>query len=343
MNIAVVGAGICGSVMAYECIQLGHNVTVFEQDMSKQSCSFTAAGMLAPMAELESANTHVYELGLRSLALWPNIISHLTKQNHAVFYRDSGTLVLAHKQDANSLLQFHDVLQRKLGNFNESVSVVDPRIIEPELINFHSALHLKQEAQVDSHQVLNALHNVIGNQGELRLSRVDSVACHHVNGEYFDWVFDCRGLAAKQEVNLYGVRGERILLHAPEVNIQHMIRVMHPKYKLYVVPREDHHFIIGATEIESADDGPMSVRSALELLSAAYSVHKGFAEARIVSLNTGVRPTRLDHQPVVDVKGGLTRINGLYRHGYLLTPALVEQALTAELFTKACGQQLVTH
>jgi glycine oxidase len=82
----------------------------------------------------------------------------------------------------------------------------------------------------------------------------------------------------------------------------------------------------------------MSVRSALELLSAAYSVHKGFAEARIISMSTGVRPTSLDHQPIVDVQGGLTRINGLYRHGYLLTPAVIEQAFSADLFKKKLQQ-----
>lgn len=338
MKIAVVGAGICGSVVAYECIKRNLNVTIFEQDTNKQSCSYTAAGMLAPMAELESANANVYQLGLRSLVLWPVIVDELAQLNHSVFYRDNGTLVLAHTQDAGSLAQFHSTLKRKLDNFDECVAPIDPRLIEPELHRFHNALHLKQEAQVDSHQVLTALHAVIRAQGAFNYSHVHTIACHNVNGEAFDWVFDCRGLAAKEKMNLYGVRGERILLHAPDVNFQHMIRVMHPKYKLYIVPRENHHFIIGATEIESADDSPMSVRSALELLSAAYSVHKGFAEARIISMNTGVRPTSLDHQPIVDVEDGLTRINGLYRHGYLLSPAVVEQALTADLFKKKLQQ-----
>ena len=340
MKIAVVGAGVCGSVLAYECIKRNWQVTVYEQDSQKQSCSYTAAGMLAPMAELESANNSVYTLGLRSLVLWRELVKQLAKLNHPVFYRDNGTLVLAHTQDAGSLTQFHSTLKRKLSDFDACVSSVSACLIEPELKHFHHALHLKQEAQVDSHQVLTALHGVIGEKGEFKYSHVHAIGCNDVNGEYYDWVFDCRGLAAKDQVNLYGVRGERILLHAPEVNIQHMIRLMHPKYRLYIVPRENNHFIIGATEIESADNGPMSVRSALELLSAAYSVHKGFAEARIISMDTGVRPTSLDHQPIVDVQAGLTRINGLYRHGYLISPAVIEQALSADLFLKT-QQQLV--
>lgn len=334
MKIAVVGAGICGSVVAYECIKRNFDVTVFEQDSKKQSCSYTAAGMLAPMAELESANLNVYQLGLRSLKLWPNIVDELTALNHKIFYRDGGTLVLSHGQDQGSLTQFHSTLKRKLTNFEECVASINPSTLEPELQGFHNALHLKQEAQVDSHRMLKALHAQIAAQGQFKYCHVHSLSSGEVNGETFDWVFDCRGLAAKDDVELYGVRGELVLLHAPDVNLHHMVRLMHPKYKLYIVPRDNHYFLIGATEIESSDSGPISVRSALELLSAAYSVHKGFAEARIIHMDTGVRPTRLDHQPIVDVQAGLTRINGLYRHGYLLTPAVVEQALSADIFNQ---------
>ncbi len=86
--------------------------------------------------------------------------------------------------------------------------------------------------------------------------------------------------------------------------------------------------MIGATEIQSDDTGPMSVRSTLELLSAAFSVHSGFAEARILALDTNARPATMDHQPIIDQQQGLTRINGLYRHGFLLAPAVVAKAFS---------------
>ena len=71
----------------------------------------------------------------------------------------------------------------------------------------------------------------------------------------------------------------------------------------------------------------MSVRSSLELLSAVYSMHSGFAEARIVNMVTNCRPTLKDNLPAITQDKRLTRINGLYRHGYLLAPAVVEEAL----------------
>jgi len=103
--------------------------------------------------------------------------------------------------------------------------------------------------------------------------------------------------------------------------------MLHPRYKIYIVPRPNNRYVIGATEIESEDKSPMSVRSSLELLSAVYSMHSGFAEARIVNMLTNCRPTLRDNLPKIEHSTKMTRINGLYRHGYLLAPAVVEEAL----------------
>jgi glycine oxidase len=144
----------------------------------------------------------------------------------------------------------------------------------------------------------------------------------------FDWVFDARGLGAQEEVEgLRGVRGEVFWLDAPEVHITRPTRMLHPRYKIYIVPRPNHRYVIGATEIESEDKSPMSVRSSLELLSAVYSMHSGFAEARIVNMLTNCRPALRDNLPKIEHGTKMTRINGLYRHGYLLAPAVVEEAL----------------
>jgi glycine oxidase len=89
--------------------------------------------------------------------------------------------------------------------------------------------------------------------------------------------------------------------------------------------------MIGATSIES-EDRDLTVRSALELLSAAYAVHPAFGEARIVEIGAGLRPAYPDHLPRITVRGDHIRINGLYRHGFLLAPALAE--LTAAYLTR---------
>lgn len=328
-KVAVIGAGICGSLTAFFAQKSGLNVHVFEPDKDKKNCSFTAAGMLAPMAELESADDNIYQLGMKSVAMWPKIITMLKGE---VFHRDNGTLVVSHRQDTPVFNQFLNTLKRKLGDdFTQSCEVLKEQALEPELKNLGTSLYLKKEAQVDSHQTLNALHHeLLNNQinkAGWHWKKVTELKANRVDDEFFDWVFDCRGLAASADIpGMHGVRGEVIMVHAPQVNISRMVRVMHPRYRIYIVPRENNRYMIGATEIQSDDSGPVSVRSTLELLSAAFSVHSGFAEARILALDSNVRPSTLDHQPVIDTQRGLTRINGLYRHGYLLSPAVVAKA-----------------
>ncbi len=144
-----------------------------------------------------------------------------------------------------------------------------------------------------------------------------------------DWLFDCRGLGARaQWPALRGVRGEVLRVHAPEVTLSRPTRLLHPRYPLYIAPKPDHVFVIGATEIESDDLSPASVRSTLELLSAAYTVHPGFAEARILEIATQCRPTLPDNLPALRwLAPRQLQINGLYRHGFLIAPALLDVAL----------------
>ena len=103
-------------------------------------------------------------------------------------------------------------------------------------------------------------------------------------------VIDCRGLAARDtQPELRGVKGEMIIVETDEVELSRPVRLIHPRWPLYVIPRGDNRFMLGATSIEAEDTG-VSVRSALELLGAAYAVHPAFAEARIVEFGSGLAP-----------------------------------------------------
>jgi len=149
--------------------------------------------------------------------------------------------------------------------------------------------------------------------------------CTQAKSYHFDWVFDCRGYGAKNTLpELRNVRGEIIYLHAPEVKITRPVRLLHPRYRLYIVPRADQTYVVGASEIEADDDSSISVRSCLELLSAAYSVHSGFSEARVIEALTNRRAAFSDNLPQIHYQPGLIAVNGLYRHGFLIAPVLVD-------------------
>ncbi|MGH6704281.1 MAG: FAD-dependent oxidoreductase, partial [Bradyrhizobium sp.] len=178
------------------------------------------------------------------------------------------------------------------------------------------------EGHVEPRQMLPQLHaRFAATGGALRFnSDTDPRACDGI-------VIDCRGLAARDsQPGLRGVKGEMIVIETDEVELSRPVRLIHPRFPLYVIPRGDGRFMLGATSIEAEHEG-VSVRSALELLGAAYAVHPAFAEARIVEFGAGLRPAFPDNLPRIAIDQHSIAVNGLFRHGFLLAPALAELTL----------------
>lgn len=343
---AIVGAGLMGRLLAVALAKRGAQVELFEKGVSDaaNAAARIAAAMLAPLAESAITEDNVVRMGVHSLPRWKQLIDELAKP---VYFQQDGTLILWHRQDASDAERFASHLERNCDRNQalskpihlntQSLAEIEPGVSE----RFTQGLYLPNEGQLDNRQLLEAL------LVELTLMKVP---CHWNqtanpeelrNKEHgFDWVIDCRGLGAKDSwkqlgddsKDLRGVRGEVIRLHAPEVKLRRPTRLIHPRYPIYIAPKEDDVYVVGATEIESEDLSPMSVRSAMELLSAVYTVHSGFAEARILEMATQCRPTLKDNLPeiLVDQKSNqadLMMINGLYRHGFMISPAILDCAL----------------
>ncbi|HSR74455.1 MAG TPA: FAD-dependent oxidoreductase [Sulfurovum sp.] len=336
MNIGIAGAGLVGRVLALNLLQQGHTLTLFDEDTpyGDKAAGMTAAGMLAMFAELESAESSIFEYGKRSIKLWPDLLEQIDLLDA---YQHKGSIITAHPQDYGELEHFIATLRSKVDEASE-IKLLDREALtqlEPDLEQHSKAFYIPHEGQVDAQRFMKVssdyllAHSDVTWHEETKVSNVsDGTITVGDESRTFDWVFDARGLGAKEQIeNLRGVRGEVFWLDAPEVNITRPTRMLHPRYKIYIVPRANHRYVIGATEIESEDKSPMSVRSSLELLSAVYSMHSGFAEARIVNMLTNCRPALRDNLPKIEHGRKMTRINGLYRHGYLLTPAVVEEAL----------------
>ena len=329
-HMLVLGAGLMGRLLAVTLAQAGYRVTVHEAGASDATTSAAraAAAMLAPLAESAVTENGVVRMGSHGLKRWPELIAQLTLPT---FFQHNGTLIVWHRQDAAEASRFQrqlDTTARAMPELQAAQRLDAAAIsaLEPALgQRFAQGLYLPGEGQLDNRQLLAALlHQLEQLQVELHWNSPRSP--EEFSPGQPDWVFDCRGLGAKPEwQGLRGVRGEVVRVHAPEVTLLRPVRLVHPRYPLYIAPKEDHVFVIGATEIESEDMSPASVRSALELLSAAYSVHSGFAEARLLEISTQCRPTLIDNLPAVRFTGARSmQINGLYRHGFLIAPAMLD-------------------
>ena len=69
----------------------------------------------------------------------------------------------------------------------------------------------------------------------------------------------------------------------------------------------------------------------VELLSAAYTLHPAFGEAEIIELGADARPAFPDNLPHLIRRDRTLYLNGLYRHGFLLAPAMARRAAAAIL------------
>jgi glycine oxidase len=308
LNVTVVGAGIVGLWQAVELAYRGHTVDLFERTATpfSNAASQYAGAMLAPYCERDGGDPLVQELGLRGLERWKRLVPGVVA---------GGTLVVALPRDRSELVRFAERTQG-----HRRIDGADFANLEPDLADrFGQGLYFASEAHLEPAGALAFLLDRARRLG-VRVHLGTSAA---LGGT--DCVIDCRGLAARNDlVSLRGVRGERAVVQSMDVNLSRTVRLLHPRCPIYVVPWGADTYMLGATVEESEDAGPVSVRSTLDLLGLAYALHPAFGDARVVSLDAGIRPAFADNIPKIVVRDRHIFVNGLYRHGFLLAPVLAE-------------------
>jgi glycine oxidase len=310
-GIVVIGAGVVGLTTAMTLAERGAKVTIVERSGKLGgNASWLAGGMLAPFCEEESAPRNVVELGQGAIDWWDAHVPGVVR---------AGTLVVAPPRDVGEIDRF---ALRTRGH--ELANAARIAALEPDLAGrFRTGLFFAGEGHLDPRAAMGALADA--------LRRLGADLCFGEDGEELGpdagVVVDCRGFAARSELTqLRGVRGEMIRVRTREVSFTRTVRLLHPRIPLYVVPRANGEFMIGATMIESAEKGAVSVRSAIEMLSAAYALHPAFGEAEILEMSADLRPAYPDNEPRIDERKGRIFVNGFYRHGFLLAPAFAGRA-----------------
>lgn len=321
-RITVLGAGVAGLAAALELSLAGAEVRVLERGEAPgpQGAGWFAGGMLAPQCERVHAEPLVAALGLQAPDWWQTHAPEATLR--------AGTLVLAAARDRAELDHY---MQR-----TDGYAVLDEagiEALEPELAGrFRHGLFFKDEAHVDPRLALPALAARLQERGVVIRYGCDADT-HADDGST---VLDCRGYGARAALpQLRGVRGEMLLLESRELHLHRPIRLLHGHGMVYLVPRGEGRYMLGGTAIESDDAGPVSARSVMELLNGAYALHPALAEARLIELGVGIRPALPDNLPQLLQHRGRWHVNGLFRHGFLLAPAMAKQAAATLLAREA--------
>ncbi len=351
VDVVVVGGGIIGLAIAWRARQAGLTVTVLERDLAGQGTSRVAAGMLAPVAEVEfgGAGRRLLELGLRSARMWPAFASELeTNAGASVGLMRTGTLLAARDEDDARELERQLDFRRSLGLGVRRLRPSEARELEPALApTVRLALEAPDDHSVDPRPVLAALRQACDLAGvklrerapvarvELDGGRITGVTLE--DGERLPaeqvvlaagpWSEGIDGLPPGASVPVRPVRGQILRLRDP-AGPGLLRRVLRFRGG-YLVPREDGRYVLGATVEERGFGLAPTAGGVYELLRDARELVPGVSELEIEELSVGLRPGTPDNAPAIGrgAVDGLIWATGHYRNGILLAP------LTAELVT----------
>ena len=307
-HITVIGAGVAGLCVARALLDRGAKVVLIDRHaaIGPHACSWWAGGMLAPYCEGESAAEPVVRLGLEAADWW-------AAKTNAV--QRCGTLVVSPAHDRSDLARF---AQRTQGYHDLAAAQIAS--LEPDLgTRFTKGLFFEDEAHLAPRDALAQLHASLMADGAT-FQHSDADPGHYA---LRGLTIDCRGFQAKDELpDLRGVKGEMLIVSCQDVTLNRPIRMLHPRVPLYIVPRGDGIFMLGATMIEGRAGKHVTARALLELLSAAYALNPAFGAAEVCEIGVDNRPAFADNLPRIRRDGNLIRANGLFRHGFLLAPAM---------------------
>lgn len=318
VDVAIVGAGPMGLVTALMCARAGLKVAIYERQSDfSSSPAWNGTGVLAPDCEADGADATIVDLGRRSLELWPTLVPGLNS---------NGALVLGNRRQPTALDDY--------SSFVLNYDWVDEERIaelEPSLAGVYSrGMYFSQAAHADPRVLFSGLREVL-EAGGIRIhfdwvGTIDSVQAERI--------VDTRGLGARDRFpELRAVTAEMVQIRSHKVELSRPIRLLHSRHALYVTPRGQGVYVIGATTIDDDRSG-VSVRSAGELMTHAVSLLPAFADAEVLELRSGLMPVLMNGVPKVVVGDRIIAVNGLFRYGWMVAPAIAEDLLRV-IYTQA--------
>jgi glycine oxidase len=361
VDLAIVGGGVIGLALAWRARAKGLSVTVLERETVGRGTSYVAAGMLAPVAEVEfgDAGQAVLELGLRSAEMWPEFATELERcSGEEVGLRRTGTLVLARDEDEARELERQIAWRNSLGLRTTRLRPSEAREREPALA---PATRLGMEApedhSVDPRRVLVALRRACERVGValrehasvgrvelddscaratgIALADGELISARHVVLAAGAWTGQIEGLPEHARVSVRPVKGQILRLRDPAGPglLERVVRFEGG----YLVPRADGRYVLGATVEERGFEEHATAGGVYELLREAHELLPGVSELQIEELCVGLRPGTPDNVPVIGpgALAGLTWATGHYRNGILLAPLTAELVLQSLLGEQA--------
>src|SRR4051794_6895869 len=278
-DAVVVGAGVIGLASAWRAAQRGLSVLVVERDEPGAGASGVAAGMLAPVTEVEFGEQALLELNIAGAAAWPAFAAELSERSGLdTGYRVSGALVAAADRDDGEELRRLYRFQQSLGLDVDWLGGRDARRLEPRLSpRVSGAIHAPGEAHVEPRAVVRALVAALEHEGgeillatvaEVAPDMVTTTAGSRVAADRVVVAAGCWTRAFAGAPSVRPVKGQILPLRAHEPLTERLVRTP----RCYVVSRPNGEVVVGATVEERGFDTTVTAGGVHRLLEAAWEV-----------------------------------------------------------------------
>ncbi|MCH6159804.1 glycine oxidase ThiO [Streptomyces marispadix] len=347
-DVAVVGGGVIGLVIAWRAAQRGLATTVVDPEPGGGAAR-VAAGMLAPVTELHYGEEALLALNLASAARYPDFAAELEEASgQEIGYRSCGTLAVALDSDDRAHLRELHALQSRCGLDSQWLTGRECRRLEPMLSpSVRGGLRVDGDHQADPRRLATALLLACERAG-VAFRRATAVrltaTAGRANGVVLD---DGTGVEAGQTVLATGswasrlegvprellppvrpVKGQVLRLRMPSASgpggdfLSRTVRAIVRGGQIYLVPRANGELVIGATSEELGWDTTVTAGGVYELLRDAHELAPGVTELPLTETAAGLRPASPDNAPLLGPTAltGLHLATGHYRNGVLLTP-----------------------
>ncbi|MER5865619.1 glycine oxidase ThiO [Kitasatospora sp. NPDC002040] len=348
-DVLVIGGGIIGLAVAWRTAQRGLQVTVVDPEHGRGAAQ-VAAGMLAPVTELQYGEEPLLRLGMASNDRYRDFVAELADLTELdTGYRETGTLAVALDADDRAELRELHEFQQRLGLESHWLTGRECRKLEPMLApGVRGGLHVTGDHQVDGRRLAAALVLACERSGVtllrasvtellltgdratgVRLSTGDRLTAGQLVLAAGPQSHLLPGLPAGVLPPVRPVKGQVLRLRIPDRyapflsrNVRAVVRGQH----IYLVPRADGELVIGATSEEQGYDTTVTAGGVYELLRDAHELVPGLTELPLVETGAGLRPGSPDNAPLLGPTAlpGLVAATGHYRNGVLLTPVTAD-------------------
>jgi glycine oxidase len=341
-DVVIVGGGVIGLATAWRSLERGLRVTVADPQPASKA-SRVAAGMLAPVSELNYGEEALLHLGLASRDRYPSFVAELEEvSGRHTGFRDDGTLQVAFDSDDLAVLDELRRFQLSVGIPAETLTGRECRRLEPMLApSVRGGLLAPADGSIDPRRLTAALLVAVERRGGVlvreratelltedgraagvRLEGGGTVHAGQVVIAAGPWSQDIKGVPPGVLPPVRPVKGQVVRLRGDTRFLGRCVRGLVRGSSVYLVPRADGEIVVGATQEEMGFDTTVTAGGLWELLRDARELLPGVTELEFTEVSAGLRPGSPDNAPVLGATAlpGLSLATGHFRNGVLLTP-----------------------